>query len=145
MRRLVLGGTMLILAFTLNCRRQQSNETGGVGDTADTAAAAPIPETPEPPATRDFSFDQRQDFVQSVRQQLAEIDRDIEELASQAKSRGGAVSDRALANIRASRRAVNQNLQRIETATAANWEQRKTGVTRAVDNLNESIEGARPK
>jgi hypothetical protein len=145
MRRLFLASTVLILTFTLGCRRQQSNETGGVADTASTPAAAPAPEAPEPPETRDFSFDQRQEFAQSVRQQLAEIDREIEVLASQAKSRGGAVSDRALADIRASRRAVNRNLQRIEAATAANWEQVKTGVTRAVDNLNESIQGAQPK
>jgi hypothetical protein len=145
MGRFVLAGTVLLLVATLGCRRQQSNQSAGASDTVPTPAAAPAPDVPEPPATRDFSFDQRQEFAQSVRQQLTELDREIEELASQAKSLGGAVSDRALANIRASRRTVSRNLQRIETATAANWEQVKAGVTRAVDNLSESIEGAQPK
>jgi hypothetical protein len=93
----------------------------------------------------DFSFDQRQEFAQSVRQQLAGIDAEIEELASQAKSQGGAVSDRALGRIRTSRQAVDRNLRRVETATAANWDQVRGGVTRSVENLEETIEMAQPK
>jgi phage host-nuclease inhibitor protein Gam len=93
----------------------------------------------------DFSFEQRQEFAGSIRQQLADLDRDIRDLASQAKSKGGAVSDRAIANIRASRRAVDGGLRRIDAATSANWEQVKEGVNRAVENLNESIEAAQPK
>jgi hypothetical protein len=144
MGRFALAATVLVLAFTFSCRRQQqTNETGGVSDT--TPAVTPAPEAPEPPAPRDFTFDQRQDFAQTIRQQLTEMDQQIADLAAQAKSRGGAVSDRALANIRASRRAVDRNLRRVDAATTANWEQIKQSVTQAVDNLSESIEVAQPK
>jgi small-conductance mechanosensitive channel len=97
------------------------------------------------PAVREFGFDQRQEFAQSVRQKLAGIDRQIKDLASQAKSRGGAVSDRALANIRTERRALDRNLKRVDAATAANWEQIKRGVNQSVEKLNDSIDGAQPK
>jgi hypothetical protein len=113
-----------------------------------TTAPAPAPEpavTDTAPAVRDFSFDQRQEFAQSIRQQLVQIDQQIADLRSQAKSRGGAVSDRALANIAATRRSVERNLNRVNTATAANWEQVKDRVNRSVESLNESIEGAQPK
>jgi hypothetical protein len=144
MSRFALAATVLVLVSTLSCRRQQqTNETGGVSDT--TPAFSPMPEAPEPPAARDFTFDQRQDFAQTIRQQLAGIDQQIAELAAQAKSRGGAVSDRALANIRASRRAVDRNLSRVDAATTANWEQIKQTVNQAVDNLSEAIEVAQPK
>jgi hypothetical protein len=94
---------------------------------------------------REFGFDQRQDFAQSIRQQLSSIDQRIRELAAQAKSRGGAVSDRALANVRTARRAVDRNLRQVDAATAANWDQLKQRVNGSVDNLSEAIEAAQPK
>jgi hypothetical protein len=146
MRRLACAAATFVLIATLACRKQQSSDTGGVTDTASTTASAPAPAAPDTAGTgTDFSFDQRQVFAQSIREQLRDVDRQIEELSAQAKSRGGAVSDRALANIRASRRAVDRSLSRVETASAANWDQIKQGINQALDNLSESIEAAQPK
>ncbi len=148
MRRFAFAAATFVLILSLGCRKQRSNETGGVSDTT-----TPPPATSEPaPAAADtasappeFTFDQRQNFVQSIRQQLTDIDRQIKELSAQAKSRGGAVSDRALNNVRAARRTVDRDLTRVNTATAANWEQVRQGATRSVENLNEAIEVAQPK
>jgi hypothetical protein len=141
-----LGAAVLVLTSTIGCRKQRSSETGGVSDSTRSPVAAPVAETPDTtPAVPSFSFDQRQAFTQSIRQQLTGIDRQIAELRSQAKSRGGAVSDRALATIVASRRAVERDLKRVSSATAANWEQVKTGVNQGVEKLNETIEAAQPK
>jgi small-conductance mechanosensitive channel len=148
MRRFVFTAATLVLIVSLGCRKQRTNETAGVSDTTTppAATAEPVPaaaDTTSAPA--EFTFDQRQNFAQSIRQQLADIDRQIKELSAQAKSRGGAVSDRALNNVRAARRAVERDLNRVNAATAANWDQIKQGVTRAVENLNEAIEVAQPK
>jgi len=148
MRRFAFAAATFVLILSIGCRKQRSNETGGVSDTT-----TPPPATSEPaPAAADtasappeFTFDQRQNFVQSIRQQLTDIDRQIKELSAQAKSRGGAVSDRALNNVRAARRTVDRDLTRVNTATAANWEQVRQGATRSVENLNEAIEVAQPK
>ncbi len=148
MRRFAFAAATFMLILSLGCRKQRSNESGGVSDTT-----TPPPATSEPaPAAADtasappeFTFDQRQNFVQSIRQQLTDIDRQIKELSAQAKSRGGAVSDRALNNVRAARRTVDRDLTRVNTATAANWEQVRQGATRSVENLNEAIEVAQPK
>jgi small-conductance mechanosensitive channel len=144
MRQLAFAAMTLLFAATVGCRDRRTSEVGGLSDTA--AGPGPAPEVPDTaPTARDFAFEQSQEFGQSIRQQLAQLDQEIEQLASQAKSRGGAVSDRALANIRASRRAVDRSLTRINAATAANWEQVKQGVNQSVENLNESIEIAQPK
>ena len=148
MRRLAFAAATFVLITTLACRKK-SNDTGGVTDTSSTSTATasePAPATPDTAgAATDFSFDQRRIFAQSIRQQLADIDRQIGDLSAQAKSRGGAVSDRALANIRASRRAVDRSLSRVEAASAANWDQVKQGINQALDNLSESIQAAQPK
>lgn len=144
MRRLILAATLL-LAATIGCRKKQPATAGSAPDTAVTTAAAPAPAPDTAPAVRDFSFDQRQEFAQSIRQQLAGIDQQIKELSAEAKSRGGAVSDRALARIRESRGAVDRSLKRVDAATAATWEKTKRGVNQAVERLNQTIEGAQPK
>jgi hypothetical protein len=143
MRHLGSAITTLFLITAAGCGDRENREVGGVTDTA-VVPAAPAPE-PEAPEARDYAFDQRQDFAASIRQQLDQLDQDIEELAAQAKSRGGAVSDRALANIRSARRSVDRSLQRVDAATEATWEDAKTRVNQAVENLSESIEVARPK
>jgi hypothetical protein len=149
MRRFAFAAATFVLIATLGCRKQRSNETGGVSDTATTPPAAAIAAQPAAADTAgvppEFTFDERQNFVQSIRQQLTDIDRQIKELSAQAKSRGGAVSDRALNNVRAARRTVDRDLSRVNAATAANWEQVRQGVTRSVENLNEAIEVAQPK
>jgi hypothetical protein len=147
MRRLAFAAATFVLIATLSCRKQRTNDTGGMTDTTATppaATAAPAPMDTSTAAS-EFSFDQRQNFVQSVRQQLTGIDRQIRQLSAQAKSKGGAVSDRALANIRTARRTVDRSLGRVNTATAANWDQIRQGVNQAVESLNESIEVAQPK
>jgi hypothetical protein len=147
MRRLAFAAAMFVLVAALACRKQRTNETGGVTDTATTPSTATVAPAPADTSTAapEFGFDQRQNFAASIRQQLAEIDRQIQDLSSQAKSRGGAVSDRALANVRAARRAVDRSLSRVNTATAANWDQVRQGLNQALSSLNESIEVAQPK
>jgi hypothetical protein len=145
MRPIALAAFLVVLG--LGCRRQQSNETAGMSDTTPSVStAAPAPEATDiAPLDTELGFDRRADFAQSIRQQLTSLDQQISELAAQAKSQGGAVSDRALANVRAARKAVDRDLRQVDAATAANWDQIRQRVNGAVDNLSEAIEAAQPK
>jgi hypothetical protein len=143
MRQLGFAALALLLA-TVGCRSKQTSNAGGAPDTSVTMAS-PDPEPAASTAPRDYSFDQRQQFTESVRQQLATADQQIDELAGQVKSKGGGVSDRALASIRAIRKTMDRNLQRVDAATAADWEQVKSSVNQSLDRLTESIEAAQPK
>lgn len=133
---------VLALLLVAGCGKRNTDEVGSTTDTM----PAPEVATAEPEAApADLSFDQRQQFTETVRQQLAGIDAEIEQLASQAKSAGGAVSDRALARIRESRQAVSRDLKRVEAATSDTWEQVRNRVSRSVENLEETIGAAQPK
>ena len=148
MRHLVFAAVTLAIAATAGCRSKQTS-SAGAGDTAsatmpaDTVAPAPEPTASASPG--EFAFDRRQEFSQSVRQRLATTDQQIQELAGQVKSKGGAVSDRALATVRANRKLVDRDLKRVDAATAAGWEQVRNAVNRSLERLNESIEEAQPK
>jgi hypothetical protein len=143
MRHLAITVAGVIVTALLGCGDRKSSETGGVSDTSVTVTTPDVVD--EPVEARDFSFDERQGFAGSIRQQLAELDSRIEQLASEAKSKGGAVSDRALARIRESRRSVDRNLGRIDNATADTWEDVKGRVNRSVEDLAEGVEAAMPK
>jgi len=143
MRHLAVTVAGVIITALLGCGDRKSGETGGVSDTSVTVST---PDVPEPPVeARDFSFDDRQGFAASIRQQLSELDTQIDQLAAEVKSKGGAVSDRAVARIRQSRRAAEKSLSRIDNATADTWEDVKTRVNRSVEDLAEAVEGAMPK
>jgi hypothetical protein len=143
MRHLTIIAAGIIVTALVGCGDRRSSETGGVSDTSVTVAT---PDVAEPPVeARDFSFDERQGFAASIRQQLTELDGQIEQLAAEVKSKGGAVSDRAVARIRQSRAAAEKSLSRIDNATADSWDDVKTRVNRSVEDLAEAVEGAMPK
>ncbi len=148
MRVIACAAAAFIAVGSVACGDRTSRQAG----TTDTAADR-ILETPARPAEEvagtgtapSYAFEDREAFAQSVRDRLAQVDSEIERLAAEAKSAGGAVSDRALANARAARRAVDRRLARVNTATAENWEEIKRGVSEAVDHLAEAVERAYPK
>jgi hypothetical protein len=148
MRQLAIAGLTLALTVSLGCRSKRSTTPDTSGDTTvSSTTPAPAPASEPAPATRpeDLSFDQRREFVEYIKQRLATADRQIQELADQVKSKGGAVSDRVVAAARANRRLVDRDLKRVDAATAATWEQARNAVNRSVERLSESIEAAQPK
>jgi len=143
MRYLAFTVAGVLVTALLGCGDKKTNETGGVSDTSVTASPPTVTEAPV--EARNFTFDERQDFAASIRQQLTELDGRIEQLAAEVKSKGGAVSDRAVARIRESRRTAERGLSRVDNATADSWEDVKTRVNRSVEDLAEAVEGAMPK
>lgn len=144
MRHLAITAAGVLITALLGCGDRKSSETGGVSDTSVTVTTPDVAAEP-PVEARDFSFEDRQGFAASIRQQLSELDTQIDQLAAEVKSKGGAVSDRAVARIRQSRRAAERSLSRVDNATADTWEDVKTRVNRSVEDLAEAVEGAMPK
>lgn len=150
MREIAFAAALLLVPAIQGCGDRERSELSRAADTAltrtDQAAPNATTETADAPgAPREYRFEDRQDFRESIRQGLGETDRRIEELSAQARSAGGAVSDRALANARAARRAVDRNLNRVDRATTENWEEVRRGVEEAVEHLDEAVERAYPK
>ena len=143
MQHLAIPAAALLLVTLLGCGDRKTNETAGVNDTSINVTTPDVVD--EPVEARDFTFDDRQGFAASIRQQLTELDSQIEQLAADAKSKGGAVSDRALARIRENRAAASRTLARIDNATADTWEDVKGRVNRSVEDLAESVDAAMPK
>lgn len=143
MRHLAITVVGVMLTGLLGCGDRKSNETGGVSDTSMTVTTPPVSDAPI--EARDFAFEERQGYTESIRSQLADLDGQIKQLAAEAKSKGGAVSDRALERIRTARKTADRNLSRIAGATADNWEKVKLNTNKSVEAVAEAVEGAMPK
>lgn len=142
MRYLALAVPALLLAVTPACSKKKSSESGGVSDPS---ISVTTPPAEAPVEARDYSYGERQDFAQSIRSQLAELDGQIAQLSQEAKSKGGAVSDRALERIRAARKVVDRNLRKIDKVSADNWDELKLNTNQSVQDVAEGVEGAMPK
>ena len=142
MRYLVLAVPALLLAVTPACSKKQSSESGGVSDTS---ISVTTPPAEAPVEARDYSYEERQGFAESIRSQLAELDGQIAQLSQEAKSKGGAVSDRALERIRAVRKVADRNLSKIDKVSADNWDELKLNTNQSVQDVAEGVEGAMPK
>jgi hypothetical protein len=142
MRYLALAVPALLLAVTPACGKKKTSESGGV---TDTSISVTTPPAEAPVEARDYSYEQRQDFAQSIRSQLTELDGQIAQLSQEAKSKGGAVSDRALERIRAARKVVDRNLSKIDKVSADNWDELKLNTNQSVQDVAEAVEGAMPK
>src|SRR3954467_1728347 len=145
MQHLAITAAAVLFTTLLGCgdRKTTSSETGGVADTSVSVSTPSVPEAPV--EARDFGFNEREGFAASIRQQLSDLDGQIQQLAAEAKSKGGAVSDRALARIRDLRKNADRSLTSIDKATADTWEHVKGRVNRSVEDLAEAVEGAMPK
>ena len=142
MRYLALAVPALLLAVTPACSKKKTSESGGVSDTS---ISVTTPPAEAPVEARDYTFDQRQGFAQSIRSQLAGLDGQIAQLSQEAKSKGGAVSDRALERIRAARKVVDRNLSKVDKVSADNWDELKLNTNQSVQDVAEAVEGAMPK
>ena len=142
MRYLALAVPALLLAVTPACSKKKTSESGGVSDTS---ISVTTPPAEAPVEARDYTFDQRQGFAQSIRSQLAGLDGQIAQLSQEAKSKGGAVSDHALERIRAARKVVDRNLSKVDKVSADNWDELKLNTNQSVQDVAEAVEGAMPK
>ena len=84
---------------------------------------------------RSYTWAQREDFRSDVRQRLADIDGQIDQLTHDASSSGSAISDRAVADIRDSRHALDRRLARLDDAAENNWNDLRDGVDKSLEGL----------
>lgn len=90
------------------------------------------------------SYDRRDEFRQDVRERVAAMDKELAELGSEINKDASAARVKAVAAARDARRAAGRSVDRLATATAANWEQVKREVSASLDSAERQIRALRP-
>lgn len=96
-------------------------------------------------SVRDFGFDRRQAYEKRLADSLHEVDDQIDQLQEKADTATGAAKQQYIQEIQQleqRRREARQQLDKVQNATAASWEDVKNGVNRALTDLRQSLQQA---
>jgi hypothetical protein len=149
MRPMPYAVATLLLAAAFACSPRDRQETAtrtdsiaeDVGDAAQEGAAEVREEARE---ARDYAYAERTDFRSDIDLRLNGLDREIAELQRDTKRGVDKARDSALVNIRAARKAVDRDLDRLASATESNWDEIKREVNASVYSLQEAVRRQRP-
>ncbi|HJR15980.1 MAG TPA: hypothetical protein VJ808_03925 [Gemmatimonadales bacterium] len=151
MRQITYAGVALLLATALACSPRDRQETANTADAAaedvgDAAreGAAEVREGAEEIGdeareARDYAYAQRTDFRRDVDLRLERIDEQIKELEADTKRGVDETRDSALVRIRAARKAVSRDLEKLGSATESNWNDLKGDVNQSLYSLQEAV------
>jgi hypothetical protein len=143
----------LMLAFTAACNDRDRQDTASRIDNAAEEAGRDIREGAEDvgDAAEDavddldaYSYERRDEFRSDVRQRLNRMDDELAEFERDAKAGADSARQDAVAAARDARQAVDRDLERLDDATAANWEELRHRVSEALDSAHHRLRALSP-
>jgi hypothetical protein len=84
---------------------------------------------------RSYTWAEREDFRSDVRQRLTDLDGQIDQLTNDARISGSALSDSVVTSLRASRKALDRRLARLDDAAEDNWIELRDGLDKSLEGL----------
>ena len=171
MRAMTCAAAALMVAFTLACKDRDRTETvsrtdntadrvDNAADRVDNAAEEAGEEVREgardagnaaekaaddaSDKVRESSYDRRDEFRREVRERLAAMDKELTGLEGDLKQGASETRVKAVAAARDARRAAQRNVDRLGSATAANWEKLKREVSGSLDLTERQLRALRP-
>ncbi len=124
--------------FVVGCNKQQTTSEQLDKVQAETKKAAQD--------MKDYTFAQKAEFTEKMQSQLAEINRDLDQLSAKIEKSSNAAKAEAKPKIQALRDQadkLNQQLDKAKNATESTWAAVKDDSRKAYDELKESFQQAR--
>lgn len=149
-RKQIILTAFTVAAFTVGCKPTTdgtANNTSPAEETASTRLDKAKQETKEAAqATKDYVYAQKTEFVEAMRAELAELNKQMDELAVKVENSTGAAKEEAKAKLQALRErtaSLNQKLDEVGNATESTWEEVKAGFKKAYEETKKSFNEAR--
>ncbi|MCU0665117.1 MAG: hypothetical protein MUC50_22680 [Myxococcota bacterium] len=139
---------MFAAAAVLGCRSQEEKVEGSAGDLEPAAAHLDKAKKESKEAfraTRDYAFQQRAEFVEKMKNDLLEIEKDLRQLAAKVKNTSGPAKADARKKLAAAQEkwaVAKQRLEMAQRATEASWEDVKARCEASFVDLKSSVEQA---
>jgi cytochrome c556 len=95
---------------------------------------------------KDYAYTQKSEFVDKMQSQLAEINRDLEQLSAKIEKSSDAAKAEAKPKVQALRdqaAKLNKQLDRARSATESTWDDVKTGFKKGYSEFKEGFQQAR--
>lgn len=141
MKHMKLTITFLALtAFAVGCKPSEEKSTSQHIKNITQEAKAAAEEM------KDYTYAQKDEFVENMRKQLAEINRDLDQLSAKVEKAGDAAKTEAkpkLEALRAQTARLTNQLDDARSATESAWEEVKTGFKKGYGELKDGFNEAR--
>ena len=92
----------------------------------------------------DYTYARRDEFKHDISERVNRLDQEIADLERSTKTNVDKARDSAVVHIRAARRSVSRQLDRLAAATENTWDNLSGGITRSVDSLDMMLRAQRP-
>jgi hypothetical protein len=140
---------MAALACSPRDRQETANRTDSAAEDVRDAAREGVDDAKDAARdardeARDYAYSERNDFRRDVDLRLKGLDQEIAQLQRDTKRGVDTARDTALIHIRAARKTVDRDLQRLAAATESNWDELKSNVNRSVTALQDAVRRQRP-
>jgi cytochrome c556 len=136
--RTLLLTFLSVAAFTVGCNKPQTtSEQLDTVQEKTTQAAQDM---------KDYTFAQKAEFVEKMQSQLAEINKDLDQLEAKIESSSDAVKAEAKPKLQALREQTAQlgkRLEDVQNATESTWDSVKSGFKKAYEASKDGVNQAR--
>jgi len=137
MRQITCAAAAVLMATALACsprdRRETASKVDSVAEDVREETREGAEEVREEAReAREYSYAQRNEYRRDLDLQLKKLDEQIAGIERDTKRGLDQARDSAIVNMRAARKAVSRDLDRLGTATESTWDEAKR-------NLNESL------
>lgn len=149
MTRMTRAALAVLMVSALACRNRDRDETASRVDSAATAVGQEVREgaaeardnaREEMRDLKSYTWAERDEFRREVRQRLDDADKQLDQIANDASASRVTVSDSAMTDIRHARRAVDRSLAKLGDATQESWNDVRTDVDRAFQELRNRLD-----
>jgi leucyl aminopeptidase (aminopeptidase T) len=97
-------------------------------------------------ASKSYAYAQREAFAAKVREQIAHLQTEIDQLSLRAENSSAAAKEdaqKALAEVREKVAKLNERLAEVPTATESTWDNVRDGLDKSYDEIKKSVNQAR--
>jgi peptidoglycan hydrolase CwlO-like protein len=139
-KQTILLAVLSVVVVTASCSKTETTAEKIDQLGADAKAAA------QDFADADYTFAQKQEFTEKLKAQLAEINRELDELAARIENSSDAVKAEARPKLQALRDQADKLKAKIDeagNATESTWDSVKAGSKEAYANLKDGFQQAR--
>lgn len=149
--------TRTVIAFTtlsllVGCSEQDEYSTSANPSTSPSSEQpAPLEQVKKETqevveASKAYAFAQREAFAAKVREQLHELQTEIDQLSIKAESSSAAAREdakKALTEVREKVAKLNERLSEVPAATESTWDNIRDGLDKSYDEIKKSVNQAR--
>ena len=129
---------LAVAAFAVGCKKEETTSQQLDKAKTETKAAAQD--------MKDYTFAQKAEFTEKMRSQLAEINKDLDQLGAKIEKSSDAVKAEAKPKLQALREQtaqLNKQLDEARNATESTWDSVKSGTRKAYDAVKEGFQQSR--